>query len=57
MLPSSSIHAPSAQTNPAGNKDGERETPNAFRIESGKNLRTTAAAVVANEIHLVDLLV
>jgi hypothetical protein len=51
------MHMPSAQTNPAGNKDGERETPNAFRIESGKNLRNTAAAVVANEIHLVDLLV
>jgi len=44
------MHAPSAQANPAGNKDGEREIPNVFRIESGENLRNTAAAVVANEI-------
>jgi hypothetical protein len=44
------MHAPSAQTNAAKNKDGDRETPNAFRIESGENLRNTAAAVVANEI-------
>jgi hypothetical protein len=36
--------------NSAKNKDGERETPNAFRIDSGENLRNTAAAVVANEI-------
>jgi hypothetical protein len=44
------MHAPSAQANPDGNKDGERKTPNAFRIETSENLRNTAAAVVANEI-------
>jgi hypothetical protein len=44
------MHAPSAQTKAAKNKDGDRETPNAFRIESGENLHNTAAAVVANEI-------
>src|SRR5258708_34346360 len=34
---------------------GEREAANALRIQRGENLRKSATAVVAYEIHLVDV--
>ncbi len=34
---------------------GEREAANALRIQRGENLRNAATAVVAYEIHLVDV--
>src|SRR5216684_1362340 len=34
---------------------GEREAANALRIQRGENLRNAATAVVADEVHLVDV--
>src|SRR5260370_21022956 len=34
---------------------GEREAANAVRIERGEKLRNAATAVVADEVHLVDV--
>ena len=33
----------------------KRQTANALRIQRGKNLRNAASAVIADEIHFVDV--